>query len=314
MQQKTSLCTTLEAAELKEKYDGHVKRILSHREILAWILKETVEELAGFSVEEIKGYIEPEIQVANILLQGRSSRIVGDNTESFETGEEYITFDLRFSIYVPCREQNESIKMLINIEAQKSFHEKYSLVTRGIFYCARMVSTQQGTEFEDSKYDALKKVYSIWICMNVPHKVGNAITKYALAQEKVQGVMEAKKCEFDKMALIMVCLDEESSMEERSLHHMLNTLFSNKIDLEKKIEILENMYGMKMSKEMQEEVREMCNWSEAFEERGIQQGIQACVLICQKFGISKETAINEVMEKFSKDFFEASEAVDLYWV
>ena len=73
-----------------------------------------------------------------------------------------------------------------------------------------------------------------------------------------------------------------------------------------------------MSKEMQEEVREMCNWSEAFEERGIQQGIQqgiqACVLICQKFGISKETAINEVMEKFSKDFFEASEAVDLYWV
>ncbi|OUP84952.1 hypothetical protein B5F07_06840 [Lachnoclostridium sp. An169] len=41
------------------------------------------------------------------------------------------------------------IKLIINVEAQKDFHPGYSLMTRGIFYGARMISAQKGTEFKE---------------------------------------------------------------------------------------------------------------------------------------------------------------------
>lgn len=44
----------------------------------------------------------------------------------------------------------------------------YDIVTRGIFYAARLISAQSGTEFTHSHYDDIKKVYSIWLCMNAP--------------------------------------------------------------------------------------------------------------------------------------------------
>ena len=39
---------------------------------------------------------------------------------------------------------------MINIEAQKKWNPGYEIVTRGIFYCARMISGQKHTEFEHS--------------------------------------------------------------------------------------------------------------------------------------------------------------------
>lgn len=68
--------------------------------------------------------------------------ITGDNTESKIPGEGCITYDIRFRAWIPGDEAPSMIKLLINIEAQKSFYLKYRIVTRGIFYGARMISEQ----------------------------------------------------------------------------------------------------------------------------------------------------------------------------
>ena len=49
----------------------------------------------------------------------------------------------------------------MNVEAQKDYHPGYDLVTRGIFYVARMISAQMDVEFTADDYDGIKKVYSI---------------------------------------------------------------------------------------------------------------------------------------------------------
>ena len=55
--------------------------------------------------------------------------------------------------------------MIVNIEAQNDPHPGYSLVSRGIFYLARMISSQYGTAFmRKGHYEDLKKVCSIWLC------------------------------------------------------------------------------------------------------------------------------------------------------
>lgn len=229
MQKKTALHTALEDAGLLVQYDKRVKHILSYRPILAWILKEAVEEVEEFSIQEIMDFIEPNIQVGSVPLELMDSRILGNNLESVEKNGEYVTFDLRFSVCVPDPLKGRKVKILINIEAQKKFYEKYSLVTRGIFYGTRMVSTQQGVEFTDSNYNDVKKVYSIWICLSAPLKVGNATTRYNFLQEKLRGNMQAEKQEYDKVTVVMICMNEKEKVQPGSVHYLLNVLFSNKM-------------------------------------------------------------------------------------
>ena len=173
----------LDAAGAKAQYDGHVKRILGNRQVLARILKGASEEFREYSPEEIVGWIEPDIEIEGTALRpGETGKgkllITGDSTESRIPGEGTITYDIRFRVYVPGQGRRETVKLLMNVEAQKKFYLKYRIVTRGIFYGARMLSEQLDREFTYSEYGKLKKVYSIWICMNAPLHIGNALTEY----------------------------------------------------------------------------------------------------------------------------------------
>ena len=93
----------------------------------------------------------------------------------------------------------------MNVESQKKFNPGYDIVTRGIFYCTRMVAAQKETEFTGSDYDAIKKVYSIWICMENPLYAQHTITSYRLSQHPLYGQLPEKK-RYDIMELVLVCL------------------------------------------------------------------------------------------------------------
>lgn len=205
----------------------------------------------------------------------------------------------------------------MNIEAQKEFYEKYSLVTRGIFYGVRMLSAQLNTEFQHSDYDNIKKVYSIWICMNAPNKIGNAMTRYSIKKQDIIGSMPAKRRSYDKLSVVMICLNEEAECEQGGLHRLLNTLLSKRLSIQEKAQILSKEYNIPLERDLKEVAGSMCNLSEAIEEEGIRkglsEGIRACVEVCRKFGVSREDTIKEIMEKFSKPFQDAEKDVEAYW-
>ena len=191
MKRRTWIAETLDDAGAKAQYDGHVKRILGSRQVLARILKGAVAEYKDYSPEEIEAWIEPGIEIANTSLrpgekENKMLLITGDNTESKVPGEGTVTYDIRFRAYVPKRRRAETVKLLVNIEAQKKFYQKYRIVTRGIFYGARMLSEQLDREFTDAEYDDLKKVCSIWICMNAPAHIGSAMTEYRISREELR--------------------------------------------------------------------------------------------------------------------------------
>ena len=144
MKGKTAIGAALDAAGAKAQYDGHVKRILGNRQVLARILKGAAEEFREYSPEEIVGWIEPDIEIEGTALRpGETGKgkllITGDSTESRIPGEGTITYDIRFRVYVPGQGRRETVKLLMNVEAQKKFYLKYRIVTRGIFYGARML-------------------------------------------------------------------------------------------------------------------------------------------------------------------------------
>lgn len=276
MGRNTHISEALEIADAKAKYDAEVKKILSDRDILAWILKYTTKEFLPFTIDQIKDCIEGEPEISSVPVSPgrRPGRITGINTEDNVPKEGLVTYDIRFTVLTPGKER---IKLIVNLEAQKKFYPGYDVVTRCIFYLARQLSAQMDTEFTADNYDDIKKVYSIWICMDSPKKAANTITKYDIQQTPIAGNFQGT-ARYDLMAGIMVCLGREIHQEKGSLLQLLGTLLSDGLTAAEKEEILERDYGIETSLPAKEVLNTMCNLSDLIEEKaeakGLEKGIE----------------------------------------
>lgn len=278
MKENTHLGNVLEIAGAKAKYNRHVKNIIADKTILAWILKYSVRELKELSVEEIIPYIEGKPEIGTVPVNPgltNGTVITGMPIEDAVQNEGTVAYDIRFYVIIP---GGENVKIIVNVEAQKKYHVGYDLVTRGVFYCARMLSAQLDTEFtvaadDPKKYDNIKKVYSIWICMDSPLYAENTITEYHMTQKNVYGNF-SKRQKYDLLSVVMICLSKDNNSGEE-IHKMLKVLLSSELKKEDKSRILENDYGIQMSKEMESEVSVMCNLADLIEEKGVMKGVES---------------------------------------
>ena len=149
--------------------------------------------------------------------------ITGMPNESNVQGEGGIVYDIRF--YASALHSGEWIKLLINLECQKSWYPGYKIETRGIFYGTRMISAQLGTEFKDSDYDGIKKVVSIWICFGIPDYIGNAIVEYRLEKKDIIPGFPDRKDAYDKLSVVVIGLKEDAPYPNAFIG-MMNTLLS----------------------------------------------------------------------------------------
>ena len=191
------------------------------------------------------------------------------SNENREINEGFITYDIIFHAFTPNKEYT---KIIINVEAQNNYYPGYDLVTRGIFYGTRMISSQLDKEFTTNNYDDIKKVYSIWICMDAPKYIQHTITEYKMTSEKLWSNFSGK-ARYDLLSVIMVCLGD-STTETNQLIGMLNTVLSEKLESDEKENILTNEYGIKLRTDDNGGVNLMCNLSDRIEQIGIQKGIE----------------------------------------
>ena len=190
MKTESTLAKMISTAGEKAAYDRACKRLLANKIILAWIMKSCLEEYRDCEISEIASrYIEGEAQISEVAVhpdeKAESQQITGLNTEDSTINEGTITYDIRFRAIVPGT--GEKISLIINIEAQNDFYPGYPIVKRNLYYCCRLVSSQYGTEFTNSHYEKIKKVYSIFICMNPPNYRKNTINQYSIKEEKMIG-------------------------------------------------------------------------------------------------------------------------------
>lgn len=284
---RNEFARNLDLAQAKIQYDEQCKKVLGDKNVLSWILQRTVREYAGMNREEIMKCIEGEPEIGSRRVnpgETNASQITGMANEDKVNEEETIFYDIRFFAWIP--KSREKIRLIINVEAQKKYHTGYSLTTRGVFYGARMISAQLGTEFEIPEYDKIKKVYSIWICMNAPQYIGNAISEYKLEKtDLIPGIPDRRK-EYDKLSVVMVCLNTKKETEDQFLG-MLQTLFNTELAEKEKKERLEQEYEIQMENGFGKELSLMCNLSDTVEERGIQKGIEKGIEQGMEKGIEK---------------------------
>ena len=266
---KTQIAKDIERAGAMIQYDTQCKKVLSNKYILAWIMEAVVEEYACFSRHFIRRCIEDEPEVGTVYVepgQYTKDKIEGLNTEDKDVTEHGVTYDIRFATFVP--KDLGRMKIIINVEAQRNFHPGYPILSRGIYYDARMISSQNGVEFEEPYYGDIKKVYSIWVCSNSPNYIGNAISIYDIQKRDIVGKAPEDKLNYDKMSVVMIYLNPNVP-RKKGFFDVMNTLLSPTMDIERKKYILWNEYQIPMEKGYVKEVDLMCNLSEWVLETGM---------------------------------------------
>ncbi len=232
-------------------------------------------------------------------------KIVGMNTESTEINEGVIRYDIIFYVHTP----NGLAKMIINIECQKGKPSKYNIVNRAIYYACRMVSSQKERDFENSNFDDINRVYTIWIMMNMN---ACSLNHIHLTDDLLLGDVDWEG-DLDLLNIVIIGLPKElpEKSEKYELHRLLTTLLSRSVPIEKKLEILDEEYDI-ACQTYESEVSTMCNLSEGIYEDGIKSEREKNVLgfykngvsldvIAESIGISVEEIQNIIASKTNKN-------------
>ena len=271
---ETTIAQGLHVTDDSAGYDAACKRVLSEKAILARIMKSCLEEYRHCDVNDIaEKYIEgqPQVSAVPVLPDDGGTVISGMDTEDKSVHEGTVTYDIRFRSIVP--DSDERIALIINLEAQNDFYPGYPLIKRGIYYCCRMISSQYGREFTGPHYEKIKKVYSIWICMNPPKNRENTITRYRLIEEHMVGEAVELVRNYDLLSIIMLCLGGPDGKNYDGVLRMLDVLLGSETSEMEKRKILQDDYNIQMTLAMKREVTVMCNLSKGVEEKGIAKGI-----------------------------------------
>ncbi|MCD8159212.1 MAG: PD-(D/E)XK nuclease family transposase [Clostridiales bacterium] len=220
-------------------------------------------------------------------------------TEDTSESEGKVFFDILFYVYIPV--SKERVKLIINIEAQNRFNPGYSLLKRVIYYCSRLMSSQYNREFDDRNYNDVKKVISVWICMNPPKDKKNTITRFSMTEKNLVGNAKYSYNEYDLIEVVMVCLGGKEDDENYSgLIKLLSTLTSPKLKPNEVKHILSNEFSIKLTKKIESEVLGMCNISYGIYEQGMTEGeikgrektlIENIKVLMKNLGLSFEEAL-----------------------
>ena len=271
----TELKNAVLATDRDAQYDNSAKRLIAHKIILARILIKTVEKFKGMDPLEVAALIEGipyistvpvELGLTNAVHFQNGKRIVGFNTENQELNEGLVRFDIVFYV----RMKDGLSQIIINVEAQKDEPSDYKILSRAVFYVSRLISSQKEKDFENSSYDDIKCVYSIWICMNMEE---NTMSHIHLTKEDMIGSYEWKG-NLDLLNIIMIGLAKELPEHDETyeLHRLLGALLSRELTVDEKLDIIGNEYDIPLEENFRKDMSTMCNLSQGVKEEGIAIG------------------------------------------
>lgn len=134
------------------------------------------------------------------------------------------------------------------------------------------------------KYGNIKKVYSIWICTETAQKRANSIEKYAVKREFLVG-SNTDEPRYDIMNAIVINISGKHDVEntDNELIRLLTDLFDERMNGAEKVAKLKEKYGLRVTREVEREVSEMCTYASAIEKKGIENGLKALVRSLKEF-------------------------------
>ena len=189
------------------------------------------------------------------------------NNENMIPNYGTVKFDMLCCVDLP-QLNGTNKRIYLNVEIQNNIHPGYSLVTRGIAYVLRILTTQWGREYDDKNYDGMKKVYSFWIMPQATKSKDGCINQLKIAENHLSGNYEEKIENYDKEEQLMIYLSKGHSPNDKyesydEILMPIGALLNNTLNYQEKNEVIKE-YGLD-DEEFKERMRDMCNLGEALE-------------------------------------------------
>ncbi|MCM1105304.1 MAG: hypothetical protein NC355_00020 [Blautia sp.] len=300
----TEIKNAVSAADEAAQYDERAKRLLGNKIILAHILVKTVDEFRGMNPNDVVPYIEKDPFISTVPVEPgltntekeeAGHRVVGLNTENAEINEGLIRFDIIFYV----RMKDGISQVIVNVEAQKDEPTNYHILNRAVFYVSRLVSSQKERDFVRTDYDDIKRVFSIWICMNMDE---NSMAYVHLAKDDLLGSYSWKG-RLDLLNIVLIGIADQLPEHDDTyeLHRLLSALLSMELSVDEKLGIMETEYSIVVNDGMREEVSAMCNLSQGIREKGIAEGREKGIAEgWEKGGVEREEKI--ILNMYKNNF------------
>ena len=295
----TEIKNAVSATDQDAQYDDKAKRLLGNKIILAHILVKTVDEFRGMNPKDVVSYIEgePFISVVpvepgltNVEKEENGQRIVGMNTENAEINEGLIRFDIIFYV----RMKDGISQVIVNVEGQKDEPTSYHILNRAVFYVSRLVSSQKERDFVGTNFNDIRRVFSIWVCMNMDE---NSMDYVHLTDDKLLGSYPWKgRLDLLNIVLIGISNGLPEHDEKYELHRLLSTLLSAELTVDEKLGIIKTEYSIPVDDKLRKDVSAMCNLSQGIRERTVAERDEKIILNMHREGYTSEQ-IAKIVER-----------------
>ena len=148
------------------------------------------------------------------------------------------------------------------------------MLTRGNDYLSRIITSQNGKEYNYRNYDGMKKAYVIWILPQVAKKRDGHVNRINSKLENISGSTIERLESYDKGEQIMIFLNKDHDIKDKYedsdwIKTPLVIFLNNTYDLLKKKEIMKE-YGFE---EIEKKVKKMCNLGEMIARENIEKGL-----------------------------------------
>ena len=295
----TEIKNAVSATDQDAQYDDKAKRLLGNKIILAHILVKTVDEFKGMNPKEVVSYIEGEPLIGvvpvepgltNAGKEENGQRIVGMNTENAEINEGLVRFDIIFYV----RMKDGISQVIVNLEAQKDEPTSYHILNRAVFYVSHLVSSQKERDFVKTNYNDIKRVFSIWVCMNMDE---NSMDYVHLTDDKLLGSYPWKGG-LDLLNIVLIGIANElpEHDDKYELHRLLSTLLSAELTVDEKLGIIKTEYSIPVDEKLRKDMSAMCNLSQGIRENATDNAITGVIMNMHRDGYSSEQ-IARIVEK-----------------
>lgn len=298
----TEMRNMVRASDKDAQYDEKAKSLLGHKNILAYILVNTVDEFRGMDPRDVVQYIEGEPLVGVVPVEPgmtnslkespaeKGKRVVGFNSENAEINEGLVRFDIVFYV----RMKDGLSQMIVNVESQKDEPSGYDILNRAVFYVSRLVSSQKERDFVNTNYNDIRRVFSIWVLMNLDE---NSMGHVHLAYDKLIGDYQCKG-RLDLLNIVLIGLSNELPKhdEQYELHRLLGALLSKQLSVDEKLSIIGEEYDIPVENNVRRDISVMCNLSKGIREDATNEANEKIIMNMYRKGYTLEQ-IADVAEK-----------------
>ena len=262
---------TKERKRVMHPCDAAAKQLLACRPILAFVLKNTIAELADCTIKEIEhDLIEGDVSMGDAPVHTRDARsplAAGLCNEGGPLDGGTISYDMLLRVRLPGGDG--LVGVIVNLESQL-YETDYPVLRHAIYYCARLLLAQRGWGRISSDCRALKKVYSIWLFTGSEAAGEGGITTYGFTERHQCGSWEHDPADYDLVEVVFVHVPQPGGCN--GFLEKLATLFSLETGRDEKLRALEDELTWDLD-EGEELVARLMSMGEYAVEYGVAKGL-----------------------------------------